>query len=77
MSVVVQVIQSAVQSPDGIALDWVGRNLYWCDKGRDTLEVSKLDGSYRKVLISKGLVAPRAIVLDPYRGLVNAASVLI
>ncbi|XP_068223129.1 low-density lipoprotein receptor-related protein 1 isoform X3 [Palaemon carinicauda] len=63
-----KVLHSAVQSPDGIALDWVGRNLYWCDKGKDTIEVSKLDGQYRKVLINKGLQDPRAIVLDPYNG---------
>ncbi|XP_050691158.1 prolow-density lipoprotein receptor-related protein 1-like isoform X1 [Eriocheir sinensis] len=62
------VLHSAVQSPDGIALDWAGRNLYWCDKGKDTIEVSKLDGQYHKVLINQGLQDPRAIVLDPYSG---------
>lgn len=57
-----------VQSPDGIAVDWVGGNLYFCDKGTDTIEVSKLDGRFRKVLINDGLNEPRAIVLDPFRG---------
>ena len=66
-----QILHSAtVQSPDGIAVDWVGRNLYWCDKGKDTIEVSQLDGKYRKVLIKEGLEEPRAIVLNPYDGLV-------
>nr|XP_042899679.1 low-density lipoprotein receptor-related protein 1 isoform X4 [Parasteatoda tepidariorum] len=58
----------SVQSPDGLAVDWIGRNLYWCDKGKDTIEVSTLDGRFRKVLIRKGLQEPRAIVLDPYQG---------
>ncbi|GFY45676.1 low-density lipoprotein receptor-related protein 1 [Trichonephila inaurata madagascariensis] len=58
----------SVQSPDGLAVDWIGRNLYWCDKGKDTIEVSTLDGRFRKVLIRKGLQEPRAIVLDPFRG---------
>ncbi|XP_014241482.1 low-density lipoprotein receptor-related protein 1 [Cimex lectularius] len=59
---------NTLQSPDGIAVDWVGGNLYWCDKGTDTIEVSKLDGNYRKTLISEGLRDPRAIVLLPEEG---------
>lgn len=49
-------------------MDWVAKNLYWCDKGKDTIEVSKLNGQFRKVLISKSLQEPRAISLDPIRG---------
>lgn len=67
-----QILHSAtVQSPDGIAVDWIGRNLYWCDKGKDTIEVSKLDGKFRKILIRDGLEEPRAIVLNPYEGFVE------
>lgn len=51
-----------------MAVDWVGRNLYWCDKGLDTIEVSALDGRYRKVLLHDGLDEPRAIVLHPQKG---------
>lgn len=61
-----KVLHSAtLQNPDGIAVDWVGRNLYWCDKGVDTLEVSTLDGKYRNVLISEGLEEPRAVAVNP------------
>nr|CAD7434757.1 unnamed protein product [Timema monikensis] len=64
-----EVLHSAtLQNPDGLAVDWVGRNLYWCDKGLDTIEVSKLDGRFRKVLIKTGLEEPRAITLDPRQG---------
>lgn len=62
----VEVHQHNLKNPDGIAVDWVAKNLYWCDKGSDTIEVSKLDGKYRKVLISKDLEEPRAITLDPF-----------
>lgn len=55
-------------SPDGLTVDWVGRNLYWCDKGLDTIEVAKLDGRFRKVLINKGLQEPRGIALNPAYG---------
>lgn len=46
---------STVRNPDGLAIDWVGRNLYWCDKTTDTIEVSRLDGRYRLVLLREGL----------------------
>ena len=59
---------STVQSPDGIAVDFINKNLYWTDKLKDTIEVSKLNGLYRKVLIKDNLKEPRAIVLDPYEG---------
>ncbi|XP_059139258.1 prolow-density lipoprotein receptor-related protein 1-like [Physella acuta] len=60
---------STVRNPDGLAVDWVGRNLYWCDKTTDTIEVSKLDGRYRKVLLRKQLQEPRAIEVFPQKGL--------
>lgn len=49
-------------------MDWVGGNLYWCDKGTDTLEVSRLDGRHRRVLLRDGLQDPRALALLPARG---------
>ena len=68
-SVDVQVIVSSnVKHPDGVAVDWMGRNLYWTDTGIDKIEVSTLNGSSRKVLISENLDEPRGIALDPTRG---------
>ena len=57
-----------LQNPDGLAVDWVGRNLYWCDKGSDTIEVTNLDGKFRKVLIREGIQEPRALAVDPFHG---------
>uniref|UniRef100_A0A669F8X1 LDL receptor related protein 1 n=1 Tax=Oreochromis niloticus TaxID=8128 RepID=A0A669F8X1_ORENI len=61
----VQVLhRTSLSNPDGLAVDWVGGNLYWCDKGRDTIEVSKLNGAYRTVLVNSGLREPRALAVD-------------
>ncbi|XP_017271351.1 low-density lipoprotein receptor-related protein 1 isoform X3 [Kryptolebias marmoratus] len=61
----VQVLhRTLLSNPDGLAVDWVGGNLYWCDKGRDTIEVSKLNGAYRTVLVNSGLKEPRAVAVD-------------
>jgi len=62
------VVSIDIDSPDGVAVDWVGRNLYWTDKGMDRIEVSRLNGSSRHILISEGLQEPRAIVVDPFEG---------
>lgn len=56
--------RTSLSNPDGLAVDWVGGNLYWCDKGRDTIEVSKLNGAYRTVLVNSGLKEPRAVAVD-------------
>lgn len=56
--------RTSLSNPDGLAVDWVGGNLYWCDKGRDTIEVSKLNGAYRTVLVNSGLREPRAVAVD-------------
>ncbi|XP_063833940.1 prolow-density lipoprotein receptor-related protein 1-like [Ostrinia nubilalis] len=59
---------ATLQNPDGLAVDWVGENLYWCDKGTDTIEVSRLDGAHRRVLLRGGLQEPRALALHPAQG---------
>ena len=62
------IVSTEVDNPDGIAVDWVARNVYWTDTGTDRIEVARLNGTSRKVLISENLDEPRAIVLDPMGG---------
>lgn len=50
---------------ESIAVDWVGRKLYWTDYALETIEVSELDGRYRTVLISVNVTNPRGLALDP------------
>ncbi|CAG5124929.1 unnamed protein product, partial [Candidula unifasciata] len=64
-----QLHNSTVRNPDGLAVDWIGRNLYWCDKTTDTIEVSTLDGKYRRILLREGLQEPRALEVFPQKGL--------
>lgn len=60
---------SKVEHVDGVAIDWLARNIYWTDTGTNRIEVSRLDGSARRVLVSGGgLDQPRGIELDPTRG---------
>ena len=54
--------------PEGLAVDWIGKKLYWTDSENNRIEVSNLDGSFRKVLFWKDVDQPRAISLDPISG---------
>ena len=58
-------LDSGVTMTESIVVDWVGRNLYWTDYVLQTIEVSKLDGSHRTVLISHNVTMPRGLALDP------------
>lgn len=62
------VIGRGLKTTDGLAVDWVARNLYWTDTGRNTIEASRLDGSCRKVLVNNSLDEPRAIAVFPRKG---------
>ena len=64
----VNVISTGIVSPDGLACDWLGKKLYWTDSETNRIEVSNLDGTYRKVLFWQRLDQPRAIALDPQNG---------
>ena len=55
-------------NPDGLAIDWVSRNIFWTDTGTDRIEVARLNGTSRRVIISDDLDEPRAIVVDPING---------
>ncbi|XP_028589278.2 low-density lipoprotein receptor-related protein 8 isoform X2 [Podarcis muralis] len=61
-------IDSHLNSPEGLAMDWVHKNIYWTDSGNKTISVATADGSKRRTLFSTNLSEPRAIVVDPTRG---------
>ncbi|XP_043839431.1 nidogen-2 isoform X2 [Dromiciops gliroides] len=62
------VISSGLMSPEGLAIDYFHRTMFWTDSGLDKIESAKLDGSERKVLFDTDLVNPRAITVDPIKG---------
>ena len=58
-----------IKNCEGIAIDWMGRNIYWTDETQKTISVAKMDDpSVQRVLIWKDMSHPRAIVIDPRPG---------
>ena len=73
----VEVVASiSVDTPDGIAVDWINKKLYWTDTGNDMIEVADFDGLNRLQLIKTGLQEPRAIVVHPFIGYVEEYSLI-
>ena len=64
------VVSVGLQYPDGLAVDWIGNNLFWTDSKTHRIEVSKLDGRYRKTLLWENIWEPRSITVDPEEGCV-------
>ncbi|KAJ8247100.1 hypothetical protein GJAV_G00258720, partial [Gymnothorax javanicus] len=56
--------------PSALAVDWIGKNLYWCDAEKATVEVSKVNGLYPTILVGSGLRNPKNLALDPQTGYV-------
>lgn len=64
------VIDSDVSNCEGLAIDWMSRNIYWTDEGLSRIYVARLSNTtQRKILIHDIMFHPRSIVLDPKKGM--------
>ncbi|XP_071941667.1 prolow-density lipoprotein receptor-related protein 1-like [Antedon mediterranea] len=62
------IVANDIEEGEGIAIDWIGRKIYWTDRGLDTIDVANLDGTSRKTIIRDNLFDPRGITVDPRNG---------
>ncbi|XP_070556143.1 low-density lipoprotein receptor-related protein 4-like [Ptychodera flava] len=61
----IQDIVADVSTVSGISVDWLANNLYWTDSNRKAIYVSKLDGSFKTVLVSENVDMPHGIAVYP------------
>ena len=62
------IIEFGLESPDSIAVDWIAKNIYWCDSVLKRIQVSKSDGISRRVILWDNIGTPIRIALDPTAG---------
>lgn len=62
------VVTADIDTVEGLAIDPIGRKLYFIDSVYKRLEVTSLDGFMRKILVWKNLDSPRSIALSPEKG---------
>ena len=49
---------------ENIAVDWIGRKIYFIDSGTKSIDVCNLDGTVRKRLIWEKVDAPRSLAIN-------------
>lgn len=59
------VLRWGLDTPSGVAIDWIHDLLFWTDAGTSRIEVITLDTKIRHVLVSSDLGKPRAIAVHP------------
>ena len=69
LSNIEMVVHSSLTTAEGLAVDWIGGNLYWIQSSLDQIEVSRLNGSFRQTLIAGKMERPRALALEPREGM--------
>ena len=67
---IVPIVTSGLATTEGVAVDWIGENIYWVESSLDQIEVAKIDGTQRTTLIAGNMTSPRAIAVDPLEGFV-------
>nr|XP_045622888.1 low-density lipoprotein receptor-related protein 2-like isoform X5 [Procambarus clarkii] len=65
-----EVIKHDSHGLEGLAIDWIGRKIYWLDRHSKQLDVAELNGTNRKTLKASGINDPRAVALHPGIGYV-------
>jgi len=64
---IADIVTKNISTADGLAVDWLADNIYWTDTAKNLIEVCRIDGSSRKVVLSK-LKEPRSIAVFPRKG---------
>ncbi|XP_077986987.1 low-density lipoprotein receptor-related protein 2-like [Glandiceps talaboti] len=54
---------------EGVAVDWLAKNVYWTDAAYNWIKVSNYNGTYYRSLITTGLDHPSGIACNPLTGL--------
>ena len=52
-----------VEKPDSVALDTIAGVMYWVDRANNVVEVARMDGRYRAVVLAE-VPTPKSIALD-------------
>lgn len=64
-SEITDIIKWGLESPGGVAVDWIHDLVFWTDSGTRRIEVASLDGKQRAIVAGNDIDKPRAIAVHP------------
>lgn len=70
LHIILDIVKSGLESPVGVALDWIHDLIFWTDHGTRRIEVATLDGQERAIIAASDLDKPRDIAVHPGETLV-------
>ncbi|OTF78699.1 hypothetical protein BLA29_005463 [Euroglyphus maynei] len=70
----ITIIKSDIKKITSIAVDWIADNIYWSDQERHIIEVARIDGSSRKILIDLDLDVPKCLEVMPNSAFLDGSS---
>lgn len=62
------IASTGLSVPDGLAVDWVTKNIYFAESVAKLIYVCNADDSVRTTLISDDIGIPRGLAIDPRDG---------
>ena len=61
------IIKTGLAEVQGLAIDWMAKNIYWAQRMPARIEAARVDGSHRRVLVyNKEMVNPHLIMVNPH-----------
>lgn len=58
------IVESHISQVESVAVDWIGKNLYWVDSALKHIDVTTKEGMHRATLISENIAKPRSLAID-------------
>lgn len=64
------IVHVGIEKCEGLAYDWMARNLYWTDEALGRISVLRLSNpKYTRTIIEKSNIHPRSITINPKKGI--------
>ena len=61
------IVEAGLSDVYGLAVDWMAENIYWIHNQNARIEVARLDGRYRRVLIyHKQKISLQLLMVNPH-----------